>query len=204
MKKLLFLSIFTVIFSISAFADIRLPDNIKPSPTATPKSKTKSQKMQMSIRVNPNVDEPTLKIPRSVIKDLRAQLDEIDGGSSNVAQASGISKTQTLMSGLFFSAALIFGGVWMFRGKSLAKNQKVVAGLLVFAFLGASVYTVSANVAPPPLQGLKADLFSDKMRNSIRGATGTINVEIDNDSYQGRQIQLTIPRNDGNFGNSEE
>lgn len=203
MKKLLFLAIFIVVFSINTFADIRLPDNIKPSPTATPKSDKKSKKMQMAIRINPSVDETTLRIPRSALKDLRAQLDEIDGGNSNVA-AGIFSGTQTLMSGLFFSVALIFGGVWMFRGKSLGKNQKIVAGLLIFAFLGASVVTVFANAAPPPLQGLKADLFSDKMRNSIRGATGTVKVEIENDGYQGSLIQLIIPRDGENLRNDEE
>lgn len=203
MKKLLILSIFTVIFSLNAFADVRLPDNLKPSPTATPKSKQKSQKMQMSIRVNPNVDEPTLVIPRSALKELRAQLDELDGVNSNVAGGS-ISKTQTLMSGIFFSAALIFGGVWMFRGKSLGKTQKIIAGCLIAAFLGASVVTVFANVAPPPFQGLKADLFSDKMQNSWRGAIGTVRVEIDNDGYQGAPIQLTIPRRDENSSRNDE
>ena len=203
MKKLLFLCAFSVIFSVNSFADIRLPDNVKPSPTATPKSKTKSQKMQMSIRVNPNTEEPTLVIPRGALNNLRAQLDEIDGGSSNVAQASGISGTQTLMSGLFFSAALIFGGVWMFRGKSLAKNQKIVAGLLIFAFLGASVYTVSANVAPPPFIGIKADVFSDKMRTSWRGAVGEVKVEIDENSRNGSMIELWVPRGD-QLGKSEE
>ena len=203
MKKLLFLYAFIAIFSISAFADIRLPDNVKPSPTATPRSKTKSQKMQMSIRVNPNIEETTLVIPRGAINNLRAQLDELDGGNSNVAQTGGISGTQTLMSGMFFSAALIFGGVWMFRGKSLAKNQKIIAGLLIFAFLGASVYTVSANVAPPAYVGIKADVFSDKMRTSWRGAVGEIKVEVDEDSRNGGMIELWVPRSDKS-GKTEE
>jgi hypothetical protein len=203
MKKLLILSIFTVIFSISAYADVRLPDNLKPSPTVTPKEDKKVKRMQMSIRVNPNVDEPTLRIPRSALKDLRAQLDELDGGSSNIAAVSSISGTQTLMSGLFFSAAMIFGGVWMFRGKTLGKNQKIVAGLLIFAFISASVVTVFANVAPPPLRGLNADLFSDKMQSYWSGASGTVKIEITDYTYRGSEFELTIPRREQS-GKSEE
>lgn len=193
MKKLLFLLVLTAAFSLNAFADVRLPDNLKPSPTVAPKEDKKTKKMQMAIVLNPSVTEPTLKIPRSSLKKLRAQLDELDGGNSNNAAAGNISGTQTLMSGLFFSAALIFGGVWMFRGKSLGKNQKIVAGLLVFAFLGASVATVFANVAPPPLKGLSADLFSDKMKSYWSGASGTVKIEITEYNYRGSEIELVIP-----------
>lgn len=204
MKKMLFPLFLLTLFSLSAFADVRLPDNLKPSPTATPKSNKKDKKMQMSIRVNPNVSEPTLRIPRSAVKDLRAQLDETGGENSNAAGVQSVSGTQTLVSGLFFAAALTFGGVWMFRGKSLGKTQKIVSGLLIFGLLGASVYTVFANVAPPAYAGLKADMFSDKMKNHWRGASGTVKIEIADYDYQGAPIELIIPRNNENAGKSEE
>lgn len=201
MKKLLFPLLLIIAFVPNAFADIRLPDNMKPSPTATPQAK----KMQMTIRVNSGVDEATLRIPRSAINDLRAQLDEIDGANSNAASVnSSFSKTQTLMSGLFFFVALIFGGVWLFRGKSLAKNQKIVAGLLILAFLAVSVYTVTANVAPPAFVELRGDMFSDKMKQRYRGAVGDIKVEIVDRSYPNAPIELLVPPSREKNEKSEE
>lgn len=148
----------------------------------------------MTIRIQNNLKEPTLKIPRSAIKDLRAQLDEIDGGNSNQSAGLNVSATQTLMSGLFFSAAIIFGGVWMFRGKSFDTNQKIVSGFLIFAFIGASVATIFANVAPRPLEGINGSLFSDKMKNSWRGAVGKVKVEVEDKDYKNAPIELSIPR----------
>lgn len=201
MKKLLFLFALITIFSLSTFADIRLPDKIKPSPTATPKD---DERVNFQITVTSNFDEPTLVIPRNAIKGLRAQLDEIEGTKPTYAGSFGISGTQTLMSGLFFSVALIFGGVWMFRGKSLVKNQKIVSGLLIFACFGASVVTIFANVAPPILENLSSSVFSDKMRNQRRTASGKVKISIVDSGYEGNPIRLYIPRNDGATNKSEE
>lgn len=203
MKKILFLSILITMFSIAVFADIRLPDNIKPTPETKSNPNKKEKNILLMIRVNPNVNEPTLRIPRSAVKDLRAQLDEIEGNDANYASGFNISRTQTLMSGLFLSAAFIFGGVWALRGKSLGKNQKIVSGLLIFTFLGASAFTVFANVAPPPLQGLNGSLFSDKMKNSWRGAVGNVKVEIDEKSSS-KTVELVIPRSEGDSSVNRE
>lgn len=194
MKKLLLLSVIISAFALSASADVRLPDNLKPSPGQTPKPGRGQMHLSMTIRIQNNLKEPTLKIPRSAIKDLRAQLDEIDGGNSNQSAGLNVSATQTLMSGLFFSAAIIFGGVWMFRGKSFDTNQKIVSGFLIFAFIGASVATIFANVAPRPLEGINGSLFSDKMKNSWRGAVGKVKVEVEDKDYKNAPIELSIPR----------
>lgn len=201
MKKLLFLSILISTFYVSTFADIRLPDDIKPSPET--KSNKKEKRMSLSISVNPNYKEPVLRIPRGAVKNLRAQLDDIEETNSNYAGGMSISRTQTLMSGLFFSLALVFGGVWVLRGKSFGKNQKIVSGLLIFGLLGASVYTVFANAAPPPLQGIDDSLFSDKMKSRWRGARGTVKIEISENEDSGSPIQLIVPSS-RNSVNGEE
>ena len=194
-KLLLFLSL--IIFANVVRADI-------PRPEKTPQPEKQETRVNFDIASSSQFNEATLVIPRGALNNLRAQLDEIEGTDSNSSRVSGISGTQTLMSGLFFSAALIFGGVWMFRGKSLAKNQKIVAGLLIFAFLGASVYTVSANVAPPVYQSLNNSIFSDKMKNERRVASGKVKISIVDSPSENTPMKLYIPRNDGATENNGE
>ena len=101
MKKIFSLLAGTMIFSVAAFADIRPP--LPPPPSATPDSKT---------------NKPTLQIPQSAVKNLRAQPGAIDDGSSTVAATFGsfnLLPIQTLISGLFMSLAIIFGGVMILR-----------------------------------------------------------------------------------------
>ena len=81
MKKFIYASIFIALFSFSAFADIRLPDTPKPTattkPTATPKP-VKDLDSFMIIRLNRNVEQATLIIPKDQISRLRAELEMLD------------------------------------------------------------------------------------------------------------------------------
>ena len=189
--------------SLMIFASVVRADIPQPSKTPPPQQKQEAR-VYFNIGVSSYYSEPTLVVPRNMLKDLQAQINEIEGKDSNSASLSGVSRTQTLMSGLFFSAALIFGGVWVFRGKSLGKNQKIVAGLLIFAFLGASVYTVSANVAPPKYQNINSSMFSDPMKNTRRMARGKVKIEVIDDTAKTETIQLFVPRNDGETNKNDE
>ena len=151
----------------------------------------KVARVPFQMRVKSNVSEPTLTIPRSELKNLRAQLDALDGGE-NLAGV-GFSQTQTLVGGLFFSLAFIFGGVWIARGKSFGTNQKLVAGLLLGLMFGAATISVFANVAPPPIKGIDGSLFSPEMLGSWRGAQGELKIVVTSDKNSGDRILLEIP-----------
>ncbi len=181
--SLILLVVFTTTF---AFADIRPPET--PKPTVKPE---KAFRTRLVLRTSTNVDEPTLTIPRSAIKELRARLDEIEGETDANASVTSpnYTKTSTIVSGLFLSLAFVFGGIFVLRNGS----TKTAAGLILLAICSASASIIYANVAPPIIQTLDGSLFSDKMKQSFRGATGTVKVKVVKESSQ---IELVVPRGD--------
>ena len=112
MKRFFFLTT-TILFVAGAiFADIARPNK-------TPKDNAaKSIETGMTIRLDRDAKDARLIIPKSRIKELRAELEKLDDGSDNTAAVTaprGISRTQTIASGLFLSLALVFGGIWFMR-----------------------------------------------------------------------------------------
>ena len=202
MKKIALMFALILCSTIFAAADIRLPDTPKPTPTAKPAPAAKAIRVPFNLVIN-SVDEPVLEIPHGSLKKLRAQLDALDGGDANgttIAETSAFSQTQTLVSGLFLSLAMIFGGVWFVRGKASGVNPKIAAGALICLFVGAAAFAVFANVAPPPIKNIDSRLFSDAMLGSWSGAEGTVKIEIIEKNGDGR-ITLNIPRRaDGKNG----
>lgn len=196
MKKTALLFALIIVSAGFAAADIRLPDT--PQPTATPTATPMPNDLSapLNIYVGRNYKEPTLIIPRSVAKEIRAQLNAAESGNPTAATTGGISNIssmQTMVSGFFMSLALIFGGVWFWRGKSFGKNQKIVAGAIVCAFAGVSAITIFANIAPPPLIGIDEKILSDKTRSNYRGVSGTVNIKISVNDYADERMQLIIP-----------
>src|ERR1043166_8015873 len=121
MKKTIPIVIATLIFTGFSFGDIRLPD---PKPTPKPKAQ-KTIDTTLDIRLEEDAKEAQLLIPRSQIKQLRAQLEQLDNGTDSTAAitTSDLSGAQTVMSGLFISLALVFGGIWLMRsGKGASKG----------------------------------------------------------------------------------
>ena len=131
MKKALFLFALTVIFSSFALADIRLPDTPTPKPP-------KSIDSTMTIRFDKKAKDATLVIPKAQLKQLRAELEQLDN-ETNTASNAGFTRTQTIVSGLFMSLAMVFGGVWLTRSRKI--NTKVgktlIAGTVLFCVLRA-------------------------------------------------------------------
>lgn len=201
MKKYVALLVVLLLFSINAFADVRLPDAPKPTPKKTSVAK-KETSVEFHIRVNSNVTEPVLRVPRSALKTMRAGL---DGSADDTALATTVAKLPTVMSGLFLSLAIIFGGVWLARGKQLGKTGKLVASSLVIVFFSfAFAFTIYANVAPPPFQGLNGNIFSDAMKNHWNGAVGKVKVEITDENYDDAPIELIIPRDSKSATRNDE
>jgi len=187
MKKLLFASVVLVLFSAAAFADIP-----QPKPTPSPKQK-KGVQSTLIITLDPDAKDARLIIPKSQVKQLRAQLDEIDGGGEDntAAVTRGFSGTQTIVSGMFLTLAFVFGGVWLARsGKMSSKTGKTVA-VGAFVFLsGALATVVFANIGPPlETRSITSKLF-DKQVLRYRQASGMIKLET---TDTGSNIELVVP-----------
>ena len=102
MKRLIALTILSLVASTAAFADIARPTNTpKPKP-----EKTWNGQMRIDTR-STNVGIATLTISKDKLKQLRAALDEADTDDSNAAVAStDLGRTQTIVAGLLLSLGL--------------------------------------------------------------------------------------------------
>ncbi|HVE55269.1 MAG TPA: hypothetical protein VNB22_00470 [Pyrinomonadaceae bacterium] len=187
MKRIFSLCLLVTMFSIAAFADVRLPDT--PKPTPAPKEK-KAIDTYLSIRISQDAKEARLLIPKDQIKQLRAQLDELDGSSNNAALIS-FSRTQTIVGGLFLSLAMVFGGVWLTRSRKsgLKPNKTAVASVVIF--LGGAFAAIAyANVGPPPeARSITGRIFTPAV-HQYKQASGNIKLETTDDTYG---VQLIVP-----------
>jgi hypothetical protein len=186
MKKLIFASIVLSLFSAAVFADIP-----RPKPTPEPKP-AKSIETTLFIRLDRDAKEARIVIPKSQIKQLRAQLDEIDGGEDNTAAAGRtFTGTQTIVSGVFLMLAFVFGGVWLARsGKMGAKTGKI-AGVGAFVFLsGALATVVFANIGPPiEARSITGRIFNQNV-HMYKQASGAIRLEM---AETGDLVELVVP-----------
>jgi len=133
-----------------SYADIPRPD---PSPRQT--QRPRAEKLidtTMDIRLDADAKDAKLLIPKSQIKELRAALEQLDQDSGDTAAAptSILSRTQTIVSGMFLCFAIVFGGLWFARSGKVASNgvKTAVVTLSVGAIAAAASF-VYANAGPP-------------------------------------------------------
>jgi hypothetical protein len=184
MKKLFSSIVLIAALALIASADVRLPDTPQPK-------QSKAIDTRLQIRLDGNAKEARLRIPKSQIKQLRAELEQLDDDAPATASLS-FSKTQTVVSGLFLSLAFVFGGVWLSRsrGKSETKTGKaLVVGAGLF-LTGAMTTIVFGNVGPPPeTRNITGKLFSNSV-HAYKQASGRIKLEI---SEEIDEIELIVP-----------
>lgn len=186
MKKLLSLSVFVLLFSTAIFADVRVDT---PSPTPKPKA-NKSIDTELTIKLQRDAKEARLIIPKNQLKQLRAQIDDLDDSSDTMASAS-FTKTQTIISGLFLSLAFVFGGVWFVRSRKIdtkASKTLVIGSVL---FLSGAVATIAfANAGPPAeARSITSKMFS-KAFDYYKFGYGKIKLEV---SSEARNPELIVP-----------
>lgn len=172
------------IFSVIAFADVPQPKPT-PKPRQTPLPLTIIS--QMDIRIDSEASEPTLIITRGALSQFRAELENLDENSidalaltSNVEQKPlTASKIPTIMSGIFLSLALIFGGVWFARKRNLqaTKTGKVALGITLCALFGASATVIFANMAPPGVRGFSGNIFTKDVKK-INRVTDIVKIQV--------------------------
>ncbi len=186
MKRFFCLTTVVLLAAVAVFADIARPD-----PTKTPKP-PKGVDTTMSIRLDRNATEVKLIIPKSQIKQLRAELEQLDDDSDNTAAVtnpSSFSRTQTIVSGAFLSLALVFGGMWFVRsGKATSTSGKSLVILAMIAGAGSAATLVYANAGPPPITKITSSLF-DKDQFRYRSVYGKIKMETSNET----NVQLVVP-----------
>ena len=191
MKRIFRICLLVTMFSIAAFADVRLPDTPTP-PAPSPKEK-KAIDTSFSISIRKDAKEARLLIPKDQIKQLRAQLDELDNDSNNAALLS-FSRTQTIVGGLFLSLAMIFGGMWLTRVRKndFKPNKTAVAAAILF-LCGAFTLIAYANVGPPiEARSITGRIFTPAV-HLYKQASGKIKLETTDDASGVRLIVPDVP-----------
>lgn len=188
MNKIACLAVMITFGSLAAFGDI--PDPSK-YPKSTPKPKPAPAVMtSMTIRLDREATEAKLIIPRSQIKELRAELEGIDGEGEgeDAATWAGASRVSTIVSGTFLSLAFIFGGIWFARSRQApGKSFVILAALAGIASVASIVY---ANVGPPPeARSITGRMFSESMHRYKFGS-GQVKVEA---SSTANEIVFVVP-----------
>jgi hypothetical protein len=190
MKNLIYLTAMLALASGTLFADIARPEK---SPAKTPKPRSVSSVMsQMDIRLDRDAKQARLLIPRSQIQQLRAQLDAMDDDNGDTAAVTtpGVSRTQTIVSGIFLSLAIVFGGMWFVRsGKSATKTGKSLVVFAVVAGIASAATFIYANAGPPQsARSITGKMFTDAVHMYGFG-WGEVKLETTNEE----RIQLIVP-----------
>ena len=187
MKRIIFTTTILLLAAMGVFSDIPRPE--KPS---KPVPKPKSVNTSMTILLDRNATEARLLIPKSQIKQLRAELEQLDDESDNNAAVTGsFSRTQTIVSGMFLSLAFVFGGFWFIRsGKVATKTGKALMVIAVVAGIGSAATIVYANAGPPPAaRSITSRIFDKDVFTPYRFASGKIKIEASDDTT----VQLIVP-----------
>lgn len=193
MKKFAVTLALFAFFATNAFADIRLPDTPKPKASKTADGR-------LVIRINRSAKEAKLIIPKNQVKQLRAQLEEMDNGgdttTATTANGFDFTRTQTIVSGLFLSLAFVFGGVWLVRARKSENKiaKKAIGGAAILCLLSATAATnfIFANAGPPAqLRSITSVLFDKKAFNGWSQASGKIKIEIADTTAT--NIELVVP-----------
>lgn len=184
MKKTLAVISILLYLSTFALADIPRPDKTKNSNVKKPAVIDTN----LSIRLDRNATEARLIIPRSQLKQLRAELESLDEVDSTAGFMSG-GNIQTIVGGTLLSLAAGFAGIWFMRsaGKRSAARTGAVAAVLIAA-TGALASLVYANAGPPAeARAITGKMFSQSVH--IYGfGFGKIKLEISDEESEPKLI----------------
>ncbi|MEZ5429311.1 MAG: hypothetical protein R2747_23890 [Pyrinomonadaceae bacterium] len=176
MKKTCGLLILFALLSLNALADV------------PPPKKPVEAEARMAIYLVDDAKEPKIVMSRQMLEHL---LEAGGAEGATVKQSYLTGRTQTMISGLFLSLALIFGGVWLARSKKIGRSSQMVAGATVMAMVGISVSVALANARPPLYTRITSNIFSQGMQ-AERSAYGSIKIEIV-DEGSSDVIKLKVP-----------
>jgi hypothetical protein len=189
MRKILSLLTVVIIFSI-----IGLADEVPPQSTPKPDSK-KSIDSFLNIRFDKNTKEAKLVIPKSQLKQLRAELEDLDNEQNTNAATTGFSRTQTVVGGLFMSLAFLFGGVWITRSRKIdTKSGKSLIVGAVLCCTGSLSIIALGNAGPPAeLRQITGKLFDKKVFGYWKSAGGPVKVQVSDTAQYPELIVPDVP-----------
>lgn len=190
MMKILSLCLMVALLSIAILAN-------EPAPRPTPKPNSKkSIETTLTIKMDKNAKEAKLIIPKSQIKQLRAELEQLDNEQdTNAAATTSFSRTQTIVGGLFMSLAIVFGGVWLSRSRKIntKSGKTLVAGAVLFC-VGSLATIAFGNAGPPPeLRQITGKLFDKKVFGYWNSASGKIKLEVSDTALYPEMIVPNVP-----------
>jgi hypothetical protein len=185
MKRVLCLTAFVLIAAAAAFGDIARPDS---TPNRTPKPKPVDA--SMTIRMDKDVKTATLRIPRSQLRQLSAELEQMADENNTASTTGGISRTQTVVSGMLLSLAMAFGGMWFVRSGKASSTGKTLVVFALVAGIGSAATIAYANAGPPAsLRTISSSLFDKKEFGYWNEAFGKIKIEV----TDGSVLELRVP-----------
>jgi hypothetical protein len=141
----------------------------------------------MVIESRKDSPEARLQIPRGMLKQLRAEIDQ-GSNSQFAASTRSLRSTQTIIAGVFLSLSVAFAGVLVARKRSRTAKQIAVVALVVFAVTGALTFKALANAAAYP-RLLNAGTLSNATTPDA-DLDGSVRVEIVD---EGNEIKLIVP-----------
>ena len=174
---------FSILLLLTALSSAAVANIADPS-----LGKSKSIDTTLSISIDGKVKEAKLIIPRSQLRQLRAELETLDGGSDIAAAGLTFSGTQTIVSGVLLSLAFMFGGLWFVRSGSKHVRAAVAgSGILVLVSVATMVY---GNAGPPAeARVINGKMFTDSV-HMYKQASGPIKLEV---SDTVRNPELIVP-----------
>lgn len=106
MKRLFLLAAIMIAASSIAFADLAPPPGKSSNRVKKPDPGISTT---LVIKLDRNEKVARLEVPRSQIKQLRAELEQLDtdGNAAGVLTDGAFTRTQTIVSGLFLSLAVV-------------------------------------------------------------------------------------------------
>lgn len=179
MRRTVLFCALVISLASAVLADIPRPDK--------PKKPAKSIDTSLSIRIDRDAKEARLIIPRDQVMQLRAALDQIDGGNTTAVAAS-FSSTQTIVSGTLLSLAFVFGGMWFVRsGHRYSKAAIATAVVLTCGSIATLVY---GNAGPPSeARSITGKMFTQSV-HMYKAGWGAIKLEVSDDA---RNPELIVP-----------
>lgn len=183
MKKMMIAAVLIASTALLAFADIAPGPRVKKPPTVA---------TDMDIRLDPLATEAKLIIPASQLRQLRAELEDLDPENTAAAATTGTNTslpTQTIVSGLLLSLAFVFGGLWLARNRHIAIRSKAMGAVALLAISGSAASYLYANAGPPPeARSITGKMFTQAVHYYCHG-WGKIKLE----TGEGTRVQLIVP-----------
>ncbi len=177
MKNLLILVSIVFAVSIPALPNIANPDL---------PARRKSVETSLSIRLDRSATEARLIIPRGQVKQLRAELEQLDDPDNTTA--AGFTNVQTIISGGLLSLAFVFAGMWFLR--SGGRPSRTVAASIAILAVSSVATLVYANAGPPPeARSITGKMFAPAVHQYGSG-WGKIKLEV---SDTARNPELIVP-----------